>query len=361
MIKPSLITVVALSALSALPACGKKEEAGANSTATPFSVRVETVRIEPIRSSLMVTGTIAPTPGADWTISSPEPGRVADLPKPVGAAVKEGDVIVRFEIPTLDAELANWQSQVSLASSRLDAAKKAATRATDLGKGGLLPQRDIDAALREQTDAQVTLSAAQAGFQVAQLAASRATVKARFSGVVATLFHNVGDLVSGTSADPVVRVIDPTRLEVVATITAADLVRVSPGRPARIMIGAEGIIDGAVVTVPAPQAIAAPAGDVRISLLKPTTQLVGTPVSVEILTEESNQALVIPMTALLRDGDLPYVLVAGDDGRAHKKGVSLGIVTREKVQVVSGLVAGEKVILASADPPGDGSPIVIEK
>ena len=46
----------------------------------------------------------------------------------------------------------------------------------------------------------------------------RATVRATFDGVVAKRMHNPGDLVEATSGDPVLRIIDPRRLE-------ADLLR----------------------------------------------------------------------------------------------------------------------------------------
>jgi len=55
-----------------------------------------------------------------------------------------------------------------------------------------------------------------------------------------------------------------------------------------------------------------------------------------------------------------FVIVAGDDGKAHHKNVKTGIVTREKVQIVSGLTAGEKVIVGT-EPVPDGAAITIGK
>ena len=64
--------------------------------------------------------------------------------------------------------------------------------------------------------------------------AGRATVRATFDGIVARRMHNPGDLVEATASDPVLRVIDPRRLEVVAAVPLADAPRVEVGAPAHL-------------------------------------------------------------------------------------------------------------------------------
>ena len=68
----------------------------------------------------------------------------------------------------------------------------------------------------------------------------RAIVRASFDGVVAKRFHNPGDLVEPSASDPVLRVVDPDRLEVVASIPLADAPRVTMGAIGHLAGGSTG-------------------------------------------------------------------------------------------------------------------------
>ncbi|TAK12994.1 MAG: efflux RND transporter periplasmic adaptor subunit, partial [Acidobacteria bacterium] len=192
---------------------------------------------------------------------------------------------------------------------------------------------------------------------------NRTVIRARFNGVVARRWHNPGDSVDGSAADPVLRVIDPARLEVTGAVPAAQLALIAPGHAAKIFNPTDGSeIAGSVITRAASVDGAAATGEVRISLGATAQALtVGTPVQVEIIGSSQHNVLVVPSAAIFREGDAIFVVIAGDDGKAHHKPVQTGIITRDKTQVVSGLVAGDKVILSGTDPVPDGAAISIGK
>ena len=117
-----------------------------------------------------------------------------------------------------------------------------------------------------------------------------------------------------------------------------------------------------VLTRPPSVDPSAATGDVRISIGASHAKLVaGTPIQVEITGDSKTNVLVVPAAAVFHEGDNVFVVVAGDDGKAHRKNVKTGIVTREKAQIVSGIVAGEKVILSGTEPVPDGAAITIGK
>ena len=62
----------------------------------------------------------------------------------------------------------------------------------------------------------------------------RAVVRAQFAGVVAKRFHNPGDLVDASASDPVLSVINPAQLQVVAAVPVADVPRVVVGHAAQV-------------------------------------------------------------------------------------------------------------------------------
>ena len=332
-------------------------------TTGALTVQVEDAKLDMIQTTIAATGTVTPSPGADWTFSAPEAGRILEMPKAEGEPVKVGDVLARFEIPTLTSSLIASQSEVLQATARLRNARSAATRLTGLVDRGIAAQRDLDEANRELTEAEAAVRQAEGNRAAADLLAARTVIRARFAGVVAHRWHNPGDTVEASAADPVLRVIDPTRLEVTAAVPAAQLAVITPGHAAKVFNPADGSeITASVITRPAAVDAAAATGDVRISLgAHPPPLTVGTPIQIEIVGDSRLNALVVPSAAIFREGEAVFVVVAGADGKAHHKAVKTGIVTRNKTQIVSGLVAGEKVILSGAEPVPDGAAVTIGK
>ena len=359
-----LAALLAAASLS-VAGCSKTASSETVDTSGPLFVRAEPVRLDTVRASVIVTGTVMPSPGADWTITAPERGRIAEITKLEGDVVKEGDVLVRFEVPSLVTELAMRQTETSQANVRYQAAKGTATRLAGLFARGIASQRDNEEATRELRDAEAAVRQAQNNKEATDLLAAHLVVKARFGGVIAQRWHNVGDDVEPTTTDTVLRIIDPTRLEVVAPVPAASLPLVTPGRAARIFNPTDGsLIDGTVLTMPLVADPPTPTSDVRVSLPKTVTLPAGTPVQLEILSDERSNVMVVPTSVVLRDGPGnvdAYVMVAGADGKAHRKPVQIGLVAQERTQILSGLTVGDRVILPGPEPITDGASVSIQK
>jgi multidrug resistance efflux pump len=115
---------------------------------------------------------------------------------------------------------------------------------------------------------------------------------------VAHRAHNPGDLVEAAASDPVLRVVDPTRMQVTASVPVADLTRIDIGQPARVLVpGAEpDSSEGArVISRPAAVDTATGTATVRLSLDAATRLTAGTPVQVEIETEEHKGVVIVPV------------------------------------------------------------------
>ncbi|HEV3456262.1 MAG TPA: hypothetical protein VHG32_06860, partial [Thermoanaerobaculia bacterium] len=57
-----------------------------------------------IRPLIVATGMVKPATGAELLVSAPQSARIAEMPKGVGDRVRKGDLLVRFDIPSLDAD-----------------------------------------------------------------------------------------------------------------------------------------------------------------------------------------------------------------------------------------------------------------
>jgi RND family efflux transporter MFP subunit len=354
-------TTMFCSVLLAAAGCSSPAvETVATTEAVP--VTVEAARVDTLTSVIAVTGSVVPAPGADWIITAPGPARIAELPKAEGAAVREGDLLVRFDIPTLPADLAAKRAEVAQATARLELAKASVTRTTALLAQGVGPGRDVDEAKQQQADAEAALAQAQSAVSAAMALSDRAIVLARFAGVVAKRWHNPGDLVDASTTDPILRIINPRQLQVVAAVPVAELSRVVLGHTARIIGPAGGPGEPAtVVSTPAQIDPTSVTADVRLAFSAPTRLASGTGVQLEILADEHPKALVVPTAAIVHDGDETFVMVAGTDNKAHKHPVVVGLATHDLTEVTSGVKAGDLVIVRGQDGLPDGGTITVVK
>ena len=342
---------------AALLACHKKA-AEEVATEEAVEVEVEAAHTGTIRAVITATGTVAPAPGADWTITAPGPARIAEMPKAEGDRVRPGDLLVRFDAPTLDADAAARAAELGQARANLENARKNHTRLSLLLEKGIAARKEVEDARKELLDAEAALRGATSAASNAAELAGRAVVRARFSGVIAKRTHNPGDTVDGAAGDPVLRVIDPSRLQVAVSVPVGDLGRIVVGRPARLLVsGGAAPPDGRVLSLPAAVDPATGTATVRISA--PPGLAAGTPVQVEIVAEEHAGVVLVAAAAVLHEDDKAAVFVVEADGKAHRRAVTVGIETTDEVEIETGVAAGEKVIVKGHEELPDGATVTV--
>jgi membrane fusion protein (multidrug efflux system) len=303
-----------------------------------------------------------PAAGVDWTINAPEPAMILELPKKQGDAVAVGDLLVKFDIAAITQELNVRQLEMTEATRRVDAAKSEVDRMRPIYEKGLAARTVMEARESALLAAQAQQTQAKAQLDIALLQQERALVRARFAGVVASVWHTTGEFVSGSGSDPVMRVIDPTRLQIAVAVTPSEGARILPGMAATIEIVGDGRrIPGAVVSTPRMTDAAGASAELRLSFDPAAALTVDTPARVEILVEERQNVVVVPNGTIRKDDTGAYVMIAGADGRAHRRDVHVGLATRDGTQITSGVTAGDQVITSALDQVTDGMAITVEK
>src|SRR6476646_2746002 len=149
-------------ALTALTACGRGAPEEVETEAV-VPVSVEAATTGSIQRAADVTGIVEPAPGADLLVSAPASARIAEMPKAEGDTVRTGDLLVRFEIPSLAAESASKRAEIERSEARSRNAVSAPARAKDLFDRGGGARRDLEDADRDRADAQAALAEAKAG------------------------------------------------------------------------------------------------------------------------------------------------------------------------------------------------------
>ena len=262
-----------------------------------------------------MSGFVEPAPGADFVVTAPASARIVEMPKAEGDVVRTGDLLVRFEIPSLAADTASKRAEIDRANARLQNARSGQARAKDLFDRGVGARKDLEDADRELADAEAALGEAKANLTASSTLEGRAVVRATFDGLVAQRSHNPGDGELGEpgSSDPILRVLDPRRLEVAAAVQFADVPNVKPGAAARIRVGAADPLPAKVVSLAAAVDPATGAAPVRLRFDRPARLPAGTPVQVEIETQVHENVVMVPVAAVIREGGEAVVFVAAGD------------------------------------------------
>jgi len=352
----SLLTADA--AIGCLCAC-RHEAPEETATETPVAVQVEPSRSGPIREVIAATGLVTAAPGAELIVTAPEAARIAELPKAEGDRVRTGDLLVRFEIPSLTAGATSSRAAIEQAQARVENAKAAATRVQGLFERGVAARKEVEDSNRELREANAALEQAQSASGAANALAARTVVRAQFDGVVAKRWHNPGDLVEPGPGDPILRVIDPSRLQVTAAAPVGTLARIAANAPARIMAPGGEPIDAAVIARPVAVDQGSVTAPVRLRPSTVTTLTAGMAVEVEILGPEHTAAVLVPQAAIIRDGEATIVMTVGADSKAHRNEVEVGVTSSDAAEILKGMKAGERVIVRGQNGLPDGAAVTI--
>ncbi|MEZ5320228.1 MAG: efflux RND transporter periplasmic adaptor subunit [Vicinamibacterales bacterium] len=340
-------------------ACGRTAEPEAAPPDDRLAVTTALAEMHTLRDTVASAGLVVPSTQGDVTIYASEPGSIAELPRAVGDPVQPGDLLVRFDVPAVTQELQARQAAIVDANQKVGLAQAELDKFKPLAEQGLIARNELEAKRSALLAAQAAVAQAQTQLQLAQLQVERTIVRARFPGVVTERWHQEGDFVLAGTTDPVIRVVDPTQLQIAAPVGMLDFERIRQGQTATITLPAGEVETTTVAFSPRPTDPAATTAEVRLSLPPGSTLAMDTSVRVEILIEERPDVVTVPGSAVQRDSitNAAYVMVAGDDGLAHRREVRIGLVVPPLMQVTLGLAPGDRVITSSLDVVQDGMPV----
>ena len=295
-------------------------------------------------------------------------GQIVKLWVKEGDRVKAGQPLLELWNRDLAAQrdLATRQLSTSEARRReacimADNAKRDAERTQQLADKGFVSPQSGETARAEARARQANCDAlaadvkrAQAQIRVSAAGLERTTLTAPFAGIVARVTGEVGEYTTpsppGIATPPAVDLIDDTCLYVSAPMDEVDAPRIKPGQPARITLDAMAgqTFSGKVrriapyVTEVEKQARTV---DVEADFDTPPKQvlLVGYSADVEAIIERRDNVLRVPTQAIQQDGT---VLVLGADDKLEARSLKTGLANWAFTEVVSGLMAGDKVLLS---------------
>lgn len=307
-------------------------------------------------------GLVSASPDRHAMVSAQVAGRITKLLVREGDRLDKGAIIAELERQPLDDVLVQSEAQVTQADVAVKNADVARQRAEHLVETGVGSRQQLDDATARYQTALSAATAARAGAAVSRRSVTRTSVASPIAGVVIRILRRTGELVDGTSATAVAEVADPEALELTASSGAADIVRLARGQHAdlRFAILGDAGVEGEVRAVaPAVDPITG-LGVVRLGLTPREMKLpMGVFGEASVAIGTRSNVVTLPAGALRTGPDGRPEAVVCEAGTAKSRSVRVGGRTPERVEIVEGVVAGERVVADAALGLEDGAPIEV--
>lgn len=319
----------------------EKPEAGQLVVTRKMAVEAVTAAPGRIRTLYPTFGVIEPQAAVD--LSAQSAGQVTKVLFKEGDSVQTGQPLVKLDDRTVKAEL-----EAAKAGSIHD--RSALERSERLAQKGIKSAAAVD-------DSRTSLVKSQAGEQVRAANLSLMTITAPFSGIVGPSEVEIGSFVS--AGQKIVRIEDRSRLRVTFRVAEKVLPLMHPGLP--IEATAESIGAKAakgIVTMVDPSVEPDSRSVLLRAQLEKTDGAVypGLFVHINIILGDRPDALLVPRQALVASlaGNFLYRI---DDGVVHRVKVVLGEREGDMVEIVRGLVAGDRVVAVGQFKLEEGMPV----
>ena len=323
-----------------LAGCGKPHEGHTVSqTELPaLRVRTQTVESKPVAAVEEVVGTVRARLRA--TLEAKTSGRITDMPIILGQRIKAGELVARLDAPEIKARL-------DQAEAALQQAEREWKRVSALFDQQAATRADYDAADSRYLVAKGAVAEARALMGYAEILAP-------FEGVVTRKWADVGDLAA--PGKPLLDVEDPSTLQLDADVPEAIAAKIKPDARMTIRLrDVNGDLAGTVAEI-------APIADPTSRTFRVKLDMPG---SVGLMSGQFARLLVpvgeaaslrLPSSAVVQRGQMELVFtVENQHARLHL--VKTGRRENDQTEILSGLDAGDSVVIDNPQQLVDGQPV----
>jgi membrane fusion protein, multidrug efflux system len=355
--------VVVLLVLFAILSRSKGDNASAAETS-----KTETITVGAENIAVATTGSIMSGPTISGTL---EPEREAVLRAQVqgsvlqtyadqGQAVGAGTVLARIDATGIQDAYNSARAGVVAARNAADIATRNQARNEKLLAAGAIAERDIEESRRAAIAAQAALEDANSRLATADKQFRSTTVTSPFGGIVSERPVSPGDIVQPGTA--LFTVVDPSSMRLEASVPAEQLSMIRVGVPVVFTVSGYPGRDfvGHIVRVNPTADPTTRQVRIYVSIPNAGRALVGGLFATGRISSATKTGLVIPASAVDVRGTSPSVMrVKG--GKAEKVQVQVGLAdkTSETIEVLSGIQAGDTLLLGAAQGITPGTPVKV--
>lgn len=274
-------------------------------------------------------------------------GPIEELKTEEGRRVQRGDLLARLD----DRELA---AQIEVTAVRLEESRQAYERVRSLHQSQLVSQEALDQSL-------ASYQAAQGEHQRLLIQLEHTRITAPFSGLIVERYVKLAEHVNVGAQLFRLSDFDPLLCRI--QVPERELRRLRKGQRAELTVEAWGDRRFAAHVLRVAPVVDADSGTVRVTLEIDEAQVAGDRqldpgmfASVYLEMETRPQVVALPRAALSLDTLEESVFVVRD-GLAERRTVELGLRNDRFLEVLSGVVEGDQVIVVGQDGLSDGTPV----
>jgi len=288
-------------------------------------------------------GAIKPVHEAD--VASKILARVLELNATAGLSVKSGDVLVRLSDEEQQSRVRQAEAERDSMQAQLQLAEIEFQRAAQLVASRSISQAEYDIARTRVQTTQADLERATRAMEEAKVFLGFATIAAPFSGIVVDKVVEPGDTVS--PGQTLLTLYDPTHMQMVASVRESLAMKLKVGQTLPARLESLGYECDATVSEVVPRAdVSSRSFDVKVTGPCPPGVYSGMFARL-MLPLGDEQLLLLPQAAIQRVGQLTMVQVAAN-GELARRSVQLGRSFGDQVEILSGLAAGEQVLISTS-------------
>jgi RND family efflux transporter MFP subunit len=345
-----IVAVLALGALRTLSARKAKKEAlqaqqDSQKTQTAIEVApTDVVRVKTLElvQGLAISGPLKAVNSA--FVKARVAGELQGLTVREGDVVKSGQVIARVDSTEFQARVRQAQQQAESAKAQVEIAKRSFDNNRSLVDQGFISKTALDSSIATLSSAEANYQAARAGADVASKSLDDTVLRAPISGLIAQRLAQPGERVAIDAR--IVEIVDLSRLELEASVSATDSLGVQVGQTAQLAIeGASKPLQAKVVRIN-PSAAASSRAVLAYLAIEPNPGLRQGLFAQGILATGMTQAPSLPLSAVRTDKPQPYVQLISNGQVVHQTVVmgARGEFEGQTVVGIQGVAEGTTVL-----------------
>ncbi|HEU5251121.1 MAG TPA: efflux RND transporter periplasmic adaptor subunit [Thermoanaerobaculia bacterium] len=339
----SALAVIVAGVALAGAGCGRSE-APARPAGTARRLATAPVERRTAPGSIEVEGIVVGR--FEAVVSSRLAAAVATVPAVPGRMVRSGEVLVRLEEQEVRGALDGARAAVQSARAALDLAKRNRARFERLESRGAAAALELDRARQEEATATAAAANALANLRRAEIDGAQTVLTAPFDAVVVERFVSPGDLAG--PGRPLVRIASLSGRRVEASPAEQDAAALAPGGTVGLEVAGR-TVTGRIAEIVGTVDPSTRRRTIRVDLPAGFEPAPGSFARV-FLPGPAVPRLFVPGGAVVARGGLEIAWAVDRDGRVALRYVRTGSRRDGNVEVLSGLEAGERVVL---DPPAD--------
>ncbi len=318
---------------------------------------IAVAKLEQLRSGPPISGSLEARTEA--RVRAELGGQVERTFAEEGQRVRRGVLLARLNDTAVRDAYLSAKSAVRSAESVLQNAQRNAERASRLAQAGALPERDLETAQLNATNAEGGLADAQARLALAGKQLATTMVRAPISGAVSERAVDPGDVVQVGAS--LFTIIDLTSLRLEATVPVEEIDRLKVGAPVEFTVsGYDRRFSGRIERIN--PAVDPATRQARIYVMIPNAEqsLVAGLYAEGRVATDARRAVAVPSSAVDRRGTGP-VIHRLKGGKVEVVPVRLGVrdEATELVEIHSGITPGDTVLLGSAQGVTEGAAVRI--